>query len=58
MYHVMSFWLQDLALLVGVCGLLLMARAARCVVFMTDPFMTRLVTISGQGTTCVVYTDR
>ncbi|PNF24305.1 Phospholipase A2 isozymes PA3A/PA3B/PA5 [Cryptotermes secundus] len=48
----------DLAILVGVCGLLLMAGTVRCVVLMTDPFMTRLVAISGQGHACVVYNDR
>ncbi|XP_023716674.1 group 3 secretory phospholipase A2 isoform X2 [Cryptotermes secundus] len=50
--------MKDLAILVGVCGLLLMAGTVRCVVLMTDPFMTRLVAISGQGHACVVYNDR
>jgi hypothetical protein len=55
----MCLSLQDLPLLLTVCGLLLMMMApARCVVLMTDPAMTRLVAISGRGPTCVVYNDR
>ncbi|PSN46511.1 hypothetical protein C0J52_09037 [Blattella germanica] len=50
---------REMAMLVVICGLLFMTGPGQCaVVLMTDPYMTRMVAISGKGPTCTLYTDR
>ena len=49
---------REMTLLVILFGLMVMEPVQCAVVLMTDPYMTRMVAISGKGPNCNLYTDR